>query len=154
MLSAPVIDEIQRAAEHYPDKRAACIDALRIVQRHHGFVSDAALTEVAALLAMSADELDGVATYYNLIFRKPVGRHVLLLCDSVSCWMLGYERLRAHLKAGYGIDFGQTSADGRFTLLPVPCLGACDHGPAMLIDEALHVDLTPPSLDDILARYD
>jgi NADH-quinone oxidoreductase subunit E len=154
MLSPETIAEIQQAASHYADRRAACIDALRIVQRHHGWVSDAALSELAALLAMTPAELDGVATYYSLIFRRPVGRHTILLCDSVSCWMLGYERLRAHLHARYGIDFGHTTQDNRFTLLPVPCLGACDHAPAMLVDEDLHLDLTPASLDDVLARYD
>jgi NADH-quinone oxidoreductase subunit E len=154
MLNRETIAEIQQAASHYPDRRAACIDALRIVQRHDGWVSDAALTELAALLAMTPAELDGVATYYNLIFRRAVGRHTILLCDSVTCWMLGYERLRAHLQARYGIDFGQTTQDNRFTLLPVPCLGACDRAPAMLVDEDLHLDLSPASLDDVLARYD
>jgi NADH-quinone oxidoreductase subunit E len=154
MLSQIEIAEIQQAAIHYPDKRAACIDALRIVQRHHGWVSDTALTELAELLAMTPDELDGVATFYNLIFRRPVGRHTILLCDSVSCWILGYERLRAHLRARHGVDFGQTTADGRFTLLPVPCLGACDRAPAMMVDEDLHLDLTPQAMDEVLARYE
>jgi NADH-quinone oxidoreductase subunit E len=154
MLSPRAIAEIQRAASRYPDKRAACIDALRIVQRHHGWVSDAALTELAGLLAITPHELDSVATYYNLIFRRPVGRHTILLCDSVTCWMLGYEGLRAHLQTRYGVDFGQTTEDGRYTLLPVPCLGACDRAPAMLVDEDLHLDLTPPVLDEILARYE
>ncbi len=154
MLSPQAIAEIQYAASHYPDSRAACIDALRIVQHHHGWVSDDALTELASLLGMTPDELDGVATYYNLIFRRPVGRHTILLCDSVSCWMLGYERLRAHLRAHHGMGFGETTQDGRFTLLPVPCLGACDRAPAMLVDEDLHLDLTPQALDEILTRYD
>ncbi len=154
MLSPRAIAEIQRAASHYPDKRGACIDALRIVQRHHGWVSDTALTELAGLLAMTPHELDSVATYYNLIFRRPVGRHTILLCDSVTCWMLGYEGLRAHLQARYGVDFGQTTEDRRYTLMPVPCLGACDRAPAMLVDEDLHLDLTPAVLDEILARYE
>ncbi len=154
MLSRTEIAEIEQAASHYPDRRGACIDALRIVQRHRGWVSDAAVIELAALLAMTPDELDGVATFYSLIFRRPVGRHTILLCDSVSCWILGYERLRAHLRARHGVDFGHTTSDGRFTLLPVPCLGACDHAPAMMVDEDLHVDLTPQALDEALTRYD
>ncbi len=138
----------------YPQKRAACIEALKVVQQHRGWVSDEALDEVAELLEMTPDELDGVATFYNLIFRKPVGRHVILICDSVSCWIMGYDNLRDHLKSRLGIDLGGTTPDGRFTLLPSVCLGACDHAPVMMIDDDLHLDLTPERIDQILAGYE
>ncbi|MEW6296725.1 MAG: NADH-quinone oxidoreductase subunit NuoE, partial [Thermodesulfobacteriota bacterium] len=125
----------------------------KVVQAHRGWVSDESLRDVADLLDMTPDELDGVATFYNLVFRRPVGRHVILLCDSVSCWIMGYERVRARLKERLGIGFGETSADGRFTLLPVPCLGACDHAPAMMVGQDLHQDLDADTLDALLARY-
>jgi NADH-quinone oxidoreductase subunit E len=137
----------------YPQKRAACIEALKVVQQHRGWVSDEALDEVAELLEMTPDELDGVATFYNLIFRKPVGRHVILICDSVSCWIMGYDNLRGHLRSRLGIDLGETTADGRFTLLPSVCLGACDRAPVMMVDDDLHLDLTPERIDQILAGY-
>jgi NADH:ubiquinone oxidoreductase subunit E len=89
---------------------------------------------------MSAADLDGVATFYNLIFRKPVGRHVVMLCDSVSCWIMGYERIREHLTA-IGNPVRGNHADNRFTLLPIVCLGACDHAPAMIVDNDLHGNL-------------
>jgi NADH-quinone oxidoreductase subunit E len=150
-------DEDRRAVvgecAHYPAKRAACIEALKIVQRRRGWVSDESLREVATLLEMTPDELDGVATFYNLIFRQPVGRHVILCCDSVSCWIMGCDRLREHLTTRLGIRPGETTADGRFTLLPIVCLGACDHAPAMMIDDDLHEDLTAQSLDTVLERY-
>ena len=101
---------------------------------------------------MTADELDGVATFYNMIFRRPVGRHVIFLCDSVSCWVMGEEALRAQLKERLGIDFGQTSADGEYTLLPVACLGTCDHAPALLLDRELHGDVTEKKLDVLIER--
>jgi len=138
----------------YAEKRAASIEALKVVQQHRGWVSDEALDEVAELLEMTPDELDGVATFYNLIFRKPVGRHVILICDSVSCWIMGYDNLRGHLRSRLGIDLGETTADGRFTLLPSVCLGACDHAPVMMIDDDLHLDLTPEKIDQILAGYE
>ena len=78
------------------------------------------------MLGMSLADLESVATFYSLIFRKPVGRHVILLCDSVSCWIMGYETVRDHLRRRLGIDLGETTPDGRFTLLTIPCLGACD----------------------------
>ena len=153
MLSESEQREIEHELPHYPDKRAACVEALKIVQRHHGWVSDERLKSLAAMLNMTPDELDGVATFYNLIYRKPVGRHVVLVCNSISCWIMGYEQMRAHLSARLGVDLGQTTADQRFTLLPIVCLGACDHAPAMMVDEDLHQDLTPEKVDGVLGKY-
>lgn len=150
MLSETERQEIEQELLHYPDKRAACVEALKIVQRHHRWVSDENLKSLAAILDMTPDELDGVATFYNLIYRKPVGHHVLLLCNSISCWIMGYEQIRAHVTARLGVDMGQTTADQRFTLLPIVCLGACDHAPAMMIDDDIHHDLTAETVDRIL----
>ncbi len=154
MLSDEERHEIEAEVAIYPQKRAASIEALKVVQQHRGWVSDEALDDVAELLEMTPDELDGVATFYNLIFRKPVGRHVILICDSVSCWIMGYDNLLDHLKSRLGIDLGETTPDGRFTLLPSVCLGACDHAPVMMIDDDLHLDLTPERIDKILAGYE
>jgi NADH-quinone oxidoreductase subunit E len=102
---------------------------------------------------MTVEELDGVATFYNEIYRKPVGRHVILVCDSVVCWIMGYDGVREHLTRRLGIDLGQTTPDGRFTLLPVQCLGACDHAPAMTVDGELYIDLDPEKIDKILEAH-
>jgi NADH-quinone oxidoreductase subunit E len=153
MLTEEERTEIAAELLRYPERRAACIEALKIVQRRRGWVSDESLREVAALLGMTPDELDGVGTFYNLIFRQPVGRHVILLCDSVSCWIMGCTRLRERLQDLLQVRPGGTTADGRFTLLPIVCLGACDHAPAMMINDELHGDLAAQSLDAILERY-
>ncbi len=137
----------------YPDRRAVCIDALRLVQRERGWISDETLAEIAAYVGMSVDNLESVATFYNLIHRRPVGRHVILLCDSVSCWLTGYPGIREHLRARLGVDFGGTTADGRFTLLPNVCLGRCEYAPVMMIDDDAHHDLTPEAVDRILEDY-
>jgi NADH-quinone oxidoreductase subunit E len=150
MLTTEERQEIEAELTHYPTKEAVCIDAMKIVQRHRGWVSDESIRDIGELLEMSAADLDGVATFYNLIFRKPVGRHVIMLCDSVSCWIMGYGRMRDHLKAKLGIGFGETTADNRFTLLPIVCLGACDRAPAMTIDNDLYVDLDPAGIDKLL----
>ena len=152
-LSAEERREIEAEFPRYPTRRAVCIDAMKIVQRHRGWVSDESLEDIAQLLEMSLDELDGVATFYNLLFRKPVGRHVVLLCDSVSCWIMGYDRLRERLCSKLGARLGETTADGRFTLLPIVCLGACDHAPAMMVDEDLHRDLDPEKAEQALENY-
>jgi NADH-quinone oxidoreductase subunit E len=153
MLTATEKREIEEELRHYPQKQAVCVEALKIVQRHRGWVSDESIQDVAAFLEMTADELDSVATFYNLIYRRPVGKHVILMCDSVSCWVLGYERLYEHLTARLGINWGETSQDSQFTLLPIACLGTCDHAPALMIDDELHRDLDPEKLDSILAKY-
>lgn len=154
MLSPKERQEIQDELAQYERRQAASVEALKIVQRHHGWVCDEHLKEVAEMLGMSAEELDGVATFYNLIFRRPVGRHVILLCDSVSCWIMGYDPLYEHLRHRLGIGLGETSKDGRFTLLPTCCLGTCDRAPVMMIDEDLHRDLDPARIDEILGRYE
>lgn len=154
MLSEQEREEIEAHSRHYPDRRAVCIEALQVIQRHRGWVSDEGLADVAEALQMTLTELEGVATFYNMVFRQPVGKHVILLCDSVSCWIMGYERLRNHLTRRLGIEFGQTTADGRFTLLPNVCLGACDHAPVMMVDDAHYQDLDPARIDEILASYE
>src|SRR5678809_1256694 len=91
MLTSEEIKEIDKAISIVPYKKAASVEALKVVQGYRKYVSDESLKDVAAYLDMSAEELDSVATFYNLIFRKPVGRHIILLCDSISCWVMGYE---------------------------------------------------------------
>jgi len=152
-LSAEERREIEAEFARYPTKRAVCIDAMKIVQRHRGWVSDESLEDISQLLEMSLDELDGVASFYNLLFRKPVGRHVVLLCDSVSCWIMGYDQLRERLCSKLGVQLGETTEDGRFTLLPIVCLGTCDHAPAMMVDEDLHRDLDADKADQALESY-
>jgi NADH-quinone oxidoreductase subunit E len=153
MLSDEERHDIEAELAHYPTRLAASIDAMKIVQRHRGWVSDEALHDLAPLMRMTVDELDGIASFYNLIFRHPVGRHVILVCNSVTCWMLGAGRLRDAVAAAAGAPEGGTSADQRFTLLPIVCLGACDHAPALMIDRDLHGDVDPALAAALLARY-
>ena len=153
MLSKEEVKEIEAEAARYPTRQAVSIDALKIVQRHRGWVSDESLRAVAAYIGMSATDLDSIATFYNLIFRRPVGRHVVMVCDSVSCWIMGYERIREHLCQGLGIELGETTSDHRFTLLPIVCLGCCDHAPAMMVDNDLHIDLDCQKVDKELEKY-
>lgn len=154
MLSDEERKEIEAEIALYAGKRPATPEALKIVQKHRGWVSDEAVKDVAAILGGSPDEVDSVATFYNLIFRQPVGRHVILICDSVSCWIMGYENLRKHLLDRLGIaELGQTTADGRFTLLPNACLGLCEQAPAMMVDEDVYGLLTKEKIDEILAKY-
>ena len=153
MLTQEEIKAIDYERSHYPDKQAVSIEALKIVQRGRGWISDESLSDIAVYLGMTVDELESVATFYPLIFRKPVGKHVILMCDSVSCWITGYDQLRQTIRDQLGITFGETTEDGRFTLLPIPCLGACDHAPVMMVDDELYGNLDAEKVKKILAEY-
>lgn len=152
-LTPEQIAEITALTGHYPQKAGAAIEALRVVQRLRGWVSDDDLAAVASLLDMSPATLDGVATFHNLIFRRPVGRHVILVCDSVSCWIMGCRAVSDHLRARLGIGWGETTPDGRFTLLPTVCLGACDRAPVVMVDDDLHAEVGAAQLDRMLEDY-
>ena len=153
MLSEIEIQKINAELAHSATKQSASIEALNIVQRSRGWVSDEELKDVARILEMTPDELDAVATFYSFIFRKPVGRHVILVCDSISCWVMGYNPLLDIIMKRLGIGFGETTEDKRFTLLPISCLGACDRAPAMMVGDDLYGPVSPEMMDQILEKY-
>ena len=153
MLSEKELQDINAELAHATTKASASVDALNIVQRHRGWVSDEALKDVASMLDMTTAELDAVATFYSFIFRRPVGRHVILVCDSISCFVMGYNPLLDVIKSRLGIAFGETTEDKRFTLLPISCLGACDRAPAIMVDEDLYGPVTVEIMDGILEKY-
>ncbi|HJL60528.1 MAG TPA: NADH-quinone oxidoreductase subunit NuoE [Pseudomonadales bacterium] len=149
-LTDQEVSEIEAEISHLPDRRSAAIDALKIVQKHRGWISDGSLSAIARLLGMSDEELDGIATFYTLIYRKPVGEKVILCCDSVSCWIMGGDKITNKIKSHLNVELGETTEDSKYTLLPVTCLGDCDHAPAMMVGDELHHDLTESNIEEIL----
>mgnify|MGYP006076416497 CR=1 FL=1 len=149
VLSDTELAEIDTEISHAPYRHAVAIDALKIVQSHRGWVSDESLKAIARHLEMSPEELDGIATFYNLIFRRPVGEKVILLCNSVTCWIKGYEKLKQHISEHLDVELGETTADNQYTLLPVTCLGACDKAPVMMVGDDLHENITASDLPTI-----
>ena len=152
VLSPAEIEEIYAEFSHYEDKTAVSIEALKIVQKHRGWVSDECLVAVAGLLEISPAQMEGVATFYNLIYRQPVGKTVIHYCNSVTCWMLGAEQLRERLCRHLNVELGEMSADGEFTVLPIVCLGACDHAPVVMVGDELRLDITDDAVNEILGR--
>lgn len=153
MLTEEEKKDILEEIRHYPYPAVACIDALKIIQNHRGWVSDESVKDIAQILGISNDEVDSVATFYSRIYRKPVGRHVILLCDSVTCMIMGYISIYDYLSKKLGISFGETSSDGRFTLLPISCLGDCDHAPSMMVDSDHFNKLNVEMIDELLEKY-
>ena len=153
-LSPDELGAIDAEIAHVPYPSAVAIDALKIVQAHRGWVSDESLRAIARHLQMSAAELDGIATFYNLIFRRPVGDNVILLCNSITCWIKGCDSLQTRISEHLHIGLGETTPDNRYTLLPVTCLGACDKAPVMMIGEDLHEDVTQQTLHKLFEEGD
>lgn len=153
MLRTIEKEHIEDEIKKLPFRRAAAIEALLIVQKHRGFIDDEILKEIALFLDMSSEELDSIATFYNLIFRRPVGKNVIRICDSVSCFIVDYKKIYLAIKNYLNIDFGQTSKDGNFTLIPAQCLGCCDKAPALMINDDLYCDLSEEKIIAILKSY-
>lgn len=152
-LSAAEREAIEQEMHHYEDSRAASIEALKIVQQARGWVPDGACDAIGAILGISAADIEGVATFYSQIFRQPVGRHIIRVCDSMTCYIGGHESVLESIHNQLGIAPGQTTEDGRFTLLPVCCLGNCDKAPALMIDDDTFGDVQADGVAALLESY-
>ena len=144
---------IEHEMHHYEDPRAASIEALKIVQKARGWVPDGAADAIGEILGIPASDVEGVATFYSQIFRQPVGRHIIRVCDSMTCYVGGHESVVAEMHKQLGIGLGQTTTDNRFTLLPVCCLGNCDKAPALMIDDDTFGDVQPSGVAQLLEVY-
>ncbi len=152
MLPTPLQEKLTAEIAEAEYAREKAIDVMYALQHHYGYMSDEAMEEAARLLGMTQLELDELATFYDFIYREPVGRYVIHICDSAICWLNGHESLVDHLCRRLDIPLGGTTADGLFTLLPVCCIGYCDHAPAMLINRKVYGHLTPEKIDGIIDR--
>lgn len=140
----------QRVADAVTNREAA-VEIMKELQRHYGWLSDEALEEASQLLGLSPLQVEELATFYEMIYRRPVGRHVVHVCDSVSCWASGGETLLKSLARRLEIETGSTTSDGAITLLPCSCLGNCGEAPCMMIGEKQYGRMTPEAGAQIVA---
>jgi NADH-quinone oxidoreductase subunit E len=152
MLSKELLETSQAKIAKVDHPRELAVDIMFALQNHYGYLSDEALEEGAHLLGMTSLELEELATFYDFIYREPVGRYVIHVCDGVVCWMNGYDSVLDYLVKKLGIKPGETTEDGLFTILPTACIGYCDLSPAMLINGRAYGPLTPEKIDDLLHR--
>ncbi len=151
MLKEETRDEIARQQKAYPDQQSALLAALALAQEDYGgWLPERALDEVAEVMGLPATLVASTATFYTMLHRQPVGRHVIQVCRSASCFLLGSDSLTQHLSRGLGIKPGETTPDGRFTLLEVECLGGCGAAPVMQVGDRLFENLTEGKVDAIL----
>jgi len=149
-LPAAVLAELERILPRYPNRAAAILPALHLVQKEFGHIPDEAIPCVAAAVGTSPADVEGVATFYTMYNRRPVGKHHLQICRNLSCSLMGAEHLLAHLSGKLGIRPGETTPDGMFTLSVVECLGSCGTAPVMQVNDDYHENLTVDSIDALL----
>lgn len=150
MLPEAAREKLQKQIEESEQTREQAVNVMFALQKHYGYLSDEAVHEAAELLSMTPLEIDELATFYDFIYREPVGRYVIHVCDSAICWMFGCESVLDYLSRKLAVVAGGTTADGLFTLLPTCCVGYCDHAPVMLINGKSYGHLTPESIDQVL----
>ncbi|MFP8966817.1 NADH-quinone oxidoreductase subunit NuoE [Pokkaliibacter sp. CJK22405] len=153
-LSEHDIEHLREHIAHYPHKRAGAIYCLYYVQDKYGYIPRDSLDEVSELTDLSPTQLDELITFYTLLRRRPVGRRLIRICDSISCYTRGAEQVLAAAKEAAGVEFGDISADGAVTVLPSICLGLCDRAPAGLVDDKEDLgELTPEKIRDLICKY-
>ncbi|MGP1939278.1 MAG: NADH-quinone oxidoreductase subunit NuoE [Arsenophonus sp. ET-DL9-MAG3] len=145
--------KINQEKKHYEDPRSASIEALKIVQKKRGWIEDGAIYAISDLLGISASDVEGVATFYSQIYRQPVGRHIIRYCDSIVCYITGYQDVEVEIIKLLNIEPGKTTEDGCFTLLPTCCLGNCHKSPTIMIDEDTHSYVNASNIQQLLERY-
>lgn len=150
MIPQSLENELKSRIAHAITNREAAVDVLKTLQAHYGWLTDEAVVEAADLLGLTPVQVDELATFYEMLYRRPVGRLVIHVCDSISCWTMGGESLLQHLSQQLGINPGETTADGLFTLLPCCCLGNCRDAPAMMIGDTLYGRVTPERAMEII----
>ncbi|MDX1837791.1 NADH-quinone oxidoreductase subunit NuoE [Legionella taurinensis] len=155
LISAERISEINSWIAKYPadQKQSAVMSALRIVQEEHGYLSPELMDAVADYLEMPAIAVYEVATFYTMYEHKPIGRHLVNVCTNISCKLMGSSEVVNYLQSKLGIQLGETTADGRFTLRSVECLGACVNAPMMQVNKEYHENLNPEKIDHVLEQY-
>lgn len=152
MLSDQAKKQISGLRAMYPERQSALLPALFVAQGEVGYLPAETLDEVAALLDLPPTEVGSVASFYTMFYRHPVGKNIISVCTNLSCHLLGADTLASHLSKKLGISHGETTADGKFTLEHVECIGACDYAPALLANGVLHKNLTENKIDKLLDK--
>jgi NADH-quinone oxidoreductase subunit E len=141
---------IEKILTRYPTKQAALLPVLWLAQETWGWISKEAAEEVARILEVSPAHVDGVLTFYTMFNLRPVGKNLLQICTSISCHLAGAERLLEHCRKRLGVNFEQTTPDGKFTVIEVECIAGCDRAPSMMVNDTYHEPMDEKKLDALL----
>jgi NADH-quinone oxidoreductase subunit E len=152
MLSEATRLKIDALIARYPQRRSALIPSLQVAQAEAGYLSSEVIAEIAGIFELTANQVYEVASFYTMLYKRPVGRYVLQVCTNISCLLCNSDSIMAHLQKKLGIKPGETTPDRKFTLLEVECLGSCGTSPVVQINDDYHENLTPGKLDEILDK--
>jgi NADH-quinone oxidoreductase E subunit len=153
VFNAQEFSDMKGILARYDEPASAILPLLHYVQGVQGHLSEEALTFLAEFIGVPHVRTYEVATYYTMLFIKPVGRHLVQVCRNLSCHINGSENILQTLKKELDIEVGATTSDGVFSLVEVECIGACDHAPVLMVDGDLHRSVTADSIDPILGSY-
>jgi len=149
-LSAAAREECEGILARYPRRDGALLPILHLVQREQSYIAEEAIEHVASLLDVPPARVHGAVTFYPEFRTRPVGEHLIQVCRTLSCCLMGAEEVVDYLREKLGIEISETTADGRFTLNQVACLASCGAAPVMMVDGELHQSLTRERIDQIL----
>ncbi len=152
MVPKALADELKNRIDQADHPRELAVEVMYSLQSHYGYLSDEAVEEAASFLGMTPLEVEELATFYDYLYREPVGRYVIHVCDGTVCWTQGHSSVMETLSQKLRIRGGETTPDGFFTLLPACCIGFCDYAPAMLVNGKPYGPLTPERIDEIIAE--
>jgi NADH-quinone oxidoreductase subunit E len=143
-------EHLSEHCTHYANRRVGLIWVMQQLQAYYGgWLPNRAIGEASEIVGVAKPEVEGVATFFNWFFRQPVGRKIIVTCDSISCYLGGCDKNLEVMEQKLGITLGETTPDGEYTLLPIVCLGNCDKAPCMMIGDDLHSNVTPEMLDKL-----
>ena len=152
MLSAQARKKIEALKTEYETNLSALIPALHVAQGDQGWLSEETQAEVATILEITPQSVREVVSFYTMFLSKPVGKFLLQVCRNLSCCLHGGHRLQRQIEERLGIKDGETTQDGRFTLMSVECLGSCGTAPVLMVNDRYHENVTPQEMDRLLTE--
>ncbi|HLZ21743.1 MAG TPA: NADH-quinone oxidoreductase subunit NuoE [Ktedonobacterales bacterium] len=152
MITDEVKDRMRAACARFPERRSGMLPCLHLAQEAEGYVTPEGIQAVAEVIGCKVDEVESIVTFYAMYFTKPVGKHVIKVCTSISCYLRGCDDLMAHLEQRLGIKRGETTPDGQFTLLPIECLAACGMAPVLQVNSEFVENVTMEHADALIER--
>ncbi len=154
MLPAEVRGQLDELLVEYPNPQSAVMPALHLAQEDRGYLSPETVAEIAEYFNLTPADIESVASFYTMLKKRPTGKHLLQVCTNISCSLMGARHIVEYISRKLGVSEGETTADGKFTLMTVECLGTCGAAPVMQVNETFHENMTPEKVDELLASLE
>lgn len=154
MLPTEVRKQLDELLADYPNPQSAVVPALHLAQEDRGYLSPETVAEIAEYFNLTPADIESVASFYTMLKKRPTGKHLLQVCTNISCSLMGARHIVEHISQRLEVSEGETTADGKFTLMTVECLGTCGTAPVMQVNNTFYENLTPEKVDELLASLE